>query len=108
MNYETWYQHFDEDPDEEIGRYVKGIFNKDVLVILPRVSWAYIDWMESELKGNVKEFFEGVDQVRTPEHGTIHQAYQNAIYFNFIQREKSGLSRPPWCGKATPEQLADF
>jgi hypothetical protein len=108
MTEKTWWDYFDEDPREEIGRNVEGVFGEPVLVIMPRVFWAYLDWMETELKGDVRSFFIECEAVRSPVHGCITAAYQNAVYQNFLKRERKGLSRPPWCPALAPHELLDI
>ena len=104
----NWHDYFDEDPEEEIGRYVKGFSEEDLLVVLPRISWAYADWMEKELKADMVGLFMTVDTLRTPDHGTRTNAFQNVIYKNYLECEKAGLPRPPWCAPATQEDFDQF
>ena len=59
-----------------------------------RAEGGYLDWLESELKGDVKGFFKECEEHRTPEHGTCHEAYSNVVYRNFLKREKAKLPRP--------------
>jgi len=108
MNLETWYKHFDEDPSEELGRNVKGIFGEPMLIVLPRITWAWLDWMESENSANVEEFFIRNQETWTPEHGCRHKAFHQVVHKSFLAREKKGLSRPDWCDPAPPEELLDF
>jgi hypothetical protein len=108
MKSNLWYKHFSEDPDEQVGRYVEGVFDEKVLIVLPRSSWAYLDWMETELLGDVVGFFKKVEAVRTPENGDATNAYMNAIYFNYFERERKGLSRPEWLNPISKEDMLVF
>ncbi|MEP1327058.1 hypothetical protein [Pseudophaeobacter sp.] len=108
MNYETWHKYFDEDPEEEIGRNVKGIFGEDLLVVLPRISWTYLDWLERNAKVDVQRFFRDCEALRTPDYGCHHKVYQNTVYKNFLERERDGLARPEWCDPAPAMDLVDI
>lgn len=49
--------------------------------------WAYLDWMEAELKGDTVGFFKGVEALRTPEHGDIGQTdhfVEDLSYCSFV------------------------
>lgn len=105
MKTTRWYKYFKEHPEEQVGRYVDGVFEEKVLVVMPRAYWAYLDWMETELKGDITGFFKGVESLRTPEHGHTGQAYQNTVYSNMIEREKKGLKRPDWLDPATQDEI---
>ena len=107
MSYETWHKHFDEDPEEEIGRNVKGIFGEPMLVVMPRISWAYVDWLEQQ-GANVEEFFVKNQMTWTPEHGCRNIAFQNIVHKSFLVREKKGKPRPEWCDPAPAEDLLDI
>jgi hypothetical protein len=108
MTEKTWFDYFDEDPLEEVGRMVEGVFGEPVLIVIPRSSWAYLDWMETELQGDIKSFFIECEAARTPAHGNSTQAYQNAVYQNFLKCEKKGLPRPEWCNPAAAHELLDI
>ena len=108
MTEKTWYDYFDEDPDEEIGRNVEGIFGETILIVMPRVSWAYLDWMETELGGNIKGFIHRCETIYIPEDECRHEAYKMAVYYNYIKRESKKLSRPPWCPAADPDDIAEL
>jgi len=108
MQEKTWYDYFDEDPYEQIGRFVKGAFGEDISVIMPRISWAYLDWLEQNEKISLRLFFEDVEKVRTENHGNMHEVYQATIHHNFLKREKEKLPRPEWCEPAEPEDLLDL
>lgn len=108
MKLNPWYKHFSEDPDEQVGRYVEGVFDEKVLIVMPRMYWAYLDWMETELRGDIVGFFKKCEAVRTPEHGHVGQAYQNAVYCNMMTREKKGLKRPDWLNAASKQEIQYF
>ncbi|MDW3181647.1 hypothetical protein [Roseobacter sp.] len=107
MEKETWYKYFKEDPNEKIGRYISGVFDEKVLVVLPRVFWAYIDWMEVEHKADFTSFFKQCESVPL-EEDERHEVYRNTVYKNFLQFEKAGLSRPEWCTPASQEDFENF
>ncbi|KPD13152.1 hypothetical protein [Phaeobacter sp. 11ANDIMAR09] len=108
MSYETWHKHFDEDPDEEIGRYVTGAFGEPMLIVMPRISWAYVDWMESEHGTNVNAVFQKNQKMWTPEFGCKNVAFRNLVHKSFLKMEKKEMGRPEWCDPASPEDLLDI
>lgn len=97
MQEKTWEDCFDEDPDEEIGRFVKGVFGEDVKVIMPRISWAYLDWLKEHQKANLEKFFSDCEAVALSENENRNSAYQNTVYEIYLQREKDNLPQPDWC-----------
>jgi len=99
--------YFEEDPEEKVGRYITGIFDEEVLVVMPRISWAYLDWLEQELNADVKAFFQQCEAVPLSEEER-HEVYQNTVYKNFLQCEKAGLPRPAWCNPASQADFDDF
>lgn len=107
MSHEAWYKHFGEDPEEKIGRYVEGIFDEKLLVILPRIYWAYIDWIEVNLKVDVVAFFKECETHPLGEDER-HEVYQNTLYKNFLQCEKARLKRPEWLSAATQAEIDAF
>lgn len=108
MQEKTWYDYFDEDPSEEIGRFVQGLFGEDVNIIMPRISWAYLDWLETELGGDLKGFFLKCETIDIPQDECRHEAYRNAVYYNYIKRESKKLARPPWCPPADPTEIDEI
>lgn len=108
MKEKTWHDYFNEEPDEEIGRFVKGVFDEPTLVILPRVSWAYVDWMKESQGCDVEEAFKKNLISWTPEYGCRHNAFKNLVFKSFLKMEKRGLPRPEWCGPADPVDLMDI
>ncbi|WP_417261456.1 hypothetical protein [Celeribacter sp.] len=108
MQEKTWYDYFDEDPDEEIGRNIEGVFGEPSLVVLPRIYWAYVDWLNNETGGGIRDFFLKLESVPIPIEACRNEAYKNTIYYNYLKREKKNLSRPPWCPAAAPEDFDAF
>jgi hypothetical protein len=108
MNQETWWDYFDEDPNEEIGRQVVGLFDEPITIAMPRISWAYLDWMKSELGGDLKGFFQKCETIAIPHDECRNEAHRNAVYYNYIKRESKGLSRPPWCRAATKNEISEL
>ncbi|MGH1466135.1 MAG: hypothetical protein ACRBBQ_12320 [Cognatishimia sp.] len=107
MAHEAWYKHYKDDPEEKIGRYLEGVFDEKVLVVLPRIHWAYVDWIAVNLKVDVPTFFKQCETHPLTEEER-HEVYQNTLYKNYLQCEKAGLKRPPFLGAATKEEIEAF
>ena len=108
MNQKTWWDFYDEDPDEKIGRYMLDAFGHPMIVILRRLSWAYVDWL-AEVEGcDVVGCFQDNDRERWEIDGTIHEVMEGTIRLAYLERERDGLPRPAWCPPADPSDLMDI
>lgn len=108
MAHKTWWDYFDDDPYEKVGRFVPSAFGHPIIVELTRISWAYLDWLD-EVQGNDGgEFFIANDRVRIPTKESIHEKMESAVGTLFLRREKAGSPRPGWCPPANPADLADI
>lgn len=100
---------FDEDPFERIGRYVNDGFGCRVIVHMPRISWAYLDWLEENVEGvDVRQFFIDNDVARLESDGCIHEWMEGAVRKAYLYRERNGCPRPEWCPPANPCDLIDI
>lgn len=108
MIQKSWWDYFDEDPYEKVGRYVPDAFGKPMIVILARISWAYLDWLEEVEKCDISGFFQDNDRDRWEEDGTIHEVMEGAVRLSYLRREKLGYPRPEWCPPASPAEYMDI
>lgn len=108
MKSETWWDHFNEDPYEKIGRYVAGAFGRPIIVYLSRISWAYLDWLEEEEACDVQQFFIDNDAIRLESDGCLHAWMEGAVKTGYLRRERKGLPRPSWCPPANPAEFVDI
>lgn len=105
----NWWTYFDEDPYERIGRYVTDGFGQRVIVHMPRVSWAYLDWLEENTEGtDIPQFFIDNDIIRLENDGSIHDWMEGAVRTAYLRRERNGLPRPDWCPAANPWDFVDI
>lgn len=102
MTEKTWWDYFDEDPNEPIGRQVEGMFGEKITVSINRLDWEYLDWIEKELGGKTKEFIKYVERVRRPNDGERNDIFAAAVRQIYLRFEKQGKPRPPWCAPANP------
>lgn len=100
--HEDWWDYFDVDPYEVLGRQMTGLFGEPITIRLDRISWAYLDWLNSELKGDIKRFVRDVERALRPEHGDRDTAYAGAVHNVYLRYERDGKRRPPWCPPANP------
>ncbi|WP_424991314.1 hypothetical protein [Fluviibacterium sp. S390] len=100
--------HFNEDPYERLGRYVTDGFGCRAIVHMPRVSWAYLDWLEKVEGCDVAGFFIDNDLIRLESDGSIHDWMESAVRTAYLRRERKGLPRPEWCPPANPCDFVDI
>lgn len=105
---ENWWNYFDEDPYEVIGRQYLGLFDETITVRLSRINWAYLDWLKSELKGDIPRFIKDVEKLSRPEHGNRDDAFAGGVRSVFLRYERDGRPRPPWCSPADPNFFVDL
>lgn len=108
MNSETWWDYFDEDPYEKVGRFVPNAFGTKMAVNLTRIGWEYVDWLTNVEGCNMDQFFIDNDQVRLPTDGCVHEWMQGAVYTCFLRRERKGYRRPAWLQPALPAEYMDI
>ncbi|MEE4212426.1 MAG: hypothetical protein V2I43_24545 [Parvularcula sp.] len=108
MKSETWWDYFDEDPYEKIGRYVPNAFGKKEVVQLTRIAWAYLDWLEKEEGCDIDRFFARNDRLRTEADGCLHACMEGNVEFAFLRREKLGAKRPSWLPPAHASEYVDI
>jgi hypothetical protein len=95
-NQNTWWEISDEDPNEEIGRYVENAFGAKEIVHLDRISWAYLDWLAA--RGcDVDAWIRACDMQRHDNGQEFTDALFNWVYLAYKDREELGLDRPEWC-----------
>jgi len=108
MSYETWWDFFDEDPYEKIGRYVPDAFGNPTIVRLARISWAYLDWLDENYDRDGDWFFRENHKIHDPRECDFDEWMEGAVSGTYLSREKKGYPRPAWCPAATPAQYADI
>ena len=108
MSYDTWWEHFDTDPHEKVGRSVPGDFGHPVTIQLARISWAYLDWYAETYGGDPGAFFRHNIELYDPREGDIHEWMEGAVSKTYLWEEKHGRPRPSWCPAATPAQYMDI
>jgi hypothetical protein len=89
----NWYDVSSEDPHEIIGRYVNNALGVREIVMMPRISWAYLDWLE-EGGAQIAEHIKACDRKRGDiEFGDCLQTW---TYWALQDRDRAGLPRPAW------------
>lgn len=108
MNSEPWWDYFDEDPYEKIGRMVPGQFGQPTVIRLARISWAYLDWYVETYGGDMGKFFQVNIEIYDPREGCIDAWMEGAVSKTYLGQERAGRPRPPWCPAAFPAQFMDI
>lgn len=108
MSYEKWWQCFDEDPYEKIGRLVPDTFGHLITVRLSRLSWAYLDWYETTYSADMNKFFQANHKFFDPNECSVDEWMEGAVNKTYLYEEKQGRPRPDWCPAATPAQYMDI
>lgn len=108
MRSETWWDYFDEDPYEKVGRYMPSALGHLVTFELDRVSWAYLDWLAAEDGCDIEKLFIDNDLIWRPEDGCRSSWMEGAVRKGYLWREKHGLPRPAWCPPANPAEYIDI
>lgn len=108
MKAATWWDHYNEDPYEIIGRHVIGAFGCPIIVNLSRISWAYLDWLDETEGSDDDFFFIENDRIRRESDGSIHDWMEGAVRTLYLRRERSGSPRPPWCPPVNPAEFVDI
>lgn len=108
MRSKTWWDYFEDDPFEPIGRMVIGAFGQRIVIRMPRISWAYLDWL-AEIEGSdIAQFFIDNDYARTAQDGSIDDWMEGAVRTGFLRREQKGYARPAWLQPAHPAEYMDI
>ena len=105
MSDKTWWDYYSEDPHEQIGRQVPGMFGEPITVCLDRIFWAYLDWIKEHLNIDINRFFADVERRRRPKDGTRDQVFAWAVIVAFAHHEVAGKPRPPWCPPVDPDYI---
>lgn len=108
MNLGTWWQEFDDDPFVRVGRIVIGAMAQEIPVHMPRMSWAYVDWLAKVEGCDMVQFFKDNDAIYLPEDGCFHDCMESAVRQSFLRRERKGLPKPDWLRPAHPQELLDI
>lgn len=108
MNSKTWWDYFDEDPYEKIGRYAPDTFGHSVVVRLARISWAYLDWYSETYGSDMDKFFQRNHKLYNPNECDLDEWMEGAVSKTYLWEEKHGRPRPEWCPPATPAQYMDI
>lgn len=103
----TWWDYFDEDPYEQIGRVVEDAFGAKRIVLLDRMMWLYLDWLRDVEGLQVKKFFKDNDLIYRSADGCYNAFIRSCVKSEYLCREKRGKPRPPWCPPANPVELID-
>ncbi len=108
MIQKTWWDFYDEDPYEKIGRYTPTALGHDVIIELTRIAWTYLDWLREVEQCDIDGFFEDNDRARLESDGCPHTCMEGVVGTAFLRREKKGLPRPEWLAPAHPSQYLDI
>jgi len=108
MNSKGWWNTFDNDPYEKVGRFVHGAMGAEILVRLARISWAYLDWLDEVEKCDGREFFCDNEKIHNPSECDFDDWMEGAVHQLYLEREKEGSPRPEWCPPANPADLMDI
>lgn len=108
MNSDPWWDYFDEDPLEKIGRLVPGAFGHPVTVVLARISWNYLAWLEDRYDGDIGKFFQINHRHYDPRECSFDDWMEGAIADTFVEYEKDGSPRPEWLRPAEPWEMMDI
>jgi hypothetical protein len=107
MNFGTWWEEYGEDPFERVGRIMVGAMGQELSIHMPRMSWAYVDWL-AEVEGcDMVGFFKDNDEIYLPSDGCFHDWMEGAVRTGFLRREHKGLPRPNWLRPALPEEMME-
>lgn len=104
----TWWDYFQDDPFERVGRLVEDAFQQPIVIHMPRISWAYLDWLADVERCDIQQFIVDNDLARLPEDGSLHDWIEGAVKKGFLSREKKGLPRPAWLPPALPAEYVDI
>lgn len=108
MNLGTWWDKYSEDPFERVGRTVVGAMGQSLTIHMPRMSWAYVDWL-SEVEGcDMVQFFKDNDEAYLPNEGCFQDWMEGAVRTCFLRRSKKGLPQPDWLRAAHPDEYMDI
>ncbi|MEE4208685.1 MAG: hypothetical protein V2I43_05415 [Parvularcula sp.] len=108
MGYATWWDYFDEDPYERVGRYVPGTFGEPVIAAIPRISWAYLDWVVETFGYELDEWWREVHADWRPSDGTQDDWREWMVRHEYLHRARHGLAHPPWCPDPHPIEYMDI
>lgn len=108
MKEDNWWDYFDEDPFEPVGRQIEGMFGETITVTINRLDWAYLDWLEKKRGGKIKEFFKYVESVRRPSDGERDEVVAWGVRQVYLRFEQEGKPRPPWCAAANPDDFDEL
>ena len=107
-SYKTWWDFYDEDPYEKVGRYVFDAFGHPLIVSMQRISWAYLDWLESRGEADIEQFFFDNEMAHRPSDLSFDDWMEGAVKKAFLLRERNGATRPEWVPPAHPIEYADI
>lgn len=108
MSYEIWWDYFNEDPFEKIGRMVPDAFGNPIVVRLARISWEYLDWLDQTYDRDRDWFFSENHRLHDPREQDLDSWMEGAVNKTFLLHEKKGNPRPAWCPPAPPHDLVDI
>ena len=104
----TWWDYFDEDPYEKIGRYAPDAFGHPRVVRLTRIAWTYLDWLRDVEGCDIDQLFIDNDALRVPSDGCEHACMEGIVKTAFLRRERKRFPRPAWLPPAHPQELIDI
>ncbi|MEM7061106.1 MAG: hypothetical protein AAF557_26295 [Pseudomonadota bacterium] len=104
----TWWDFYDEDPYEKIGREVSNAFGRSTVIALQRVTWAYMDWVQETEEADFTQFFIDNELIHRPADGSFDDWMEGAVRKAFLCRERNGAPRPEWLPPADPIEYADI
>ena len=80
----TWWDYFDEDPYEQIGRVVEDSFGAKRVVLLDRMMWLYLDWLRDVEGGNIEKFFKDNDLTYRPVEGCYNAVMRSCVKSEYL------------------------
>lgn len=108
MNSKSWWDYFDENPYEKVGRHVPSVMGVPIIVRMARVSWVYLDWLAKVEKCNIEALFSDNEKIHDPNECNFDEWMEGTVQQVYLEREKEGLPRPDWCPPANPADLMDI
>ena len=107
MNFGTWWEEHEDDPFEKVVRIITGAMGQHV--VMPRMSWAYVDWLVETEDRDMVQFFKDNDAIYSPAiDGCYNYWMEGAVRTAFLRRERNGMPRPGWLRAAHPDEYVDI
>lgn len=92
----SWYDISDEDPYELVGRFIENSLGIPEIVTIPRINWAYFDWLQYDQGRDLRAWVKKCDLTRLNSTETFSEILRDSLYEAYVYREELGDPRPPW------------